>query len=111
MASRFFARARSALPAFALALGFLAAGAAPAPAQDDDPPAADPVPNGNGCAGLIARWQDFSGRENQGGHMDTSVYDQIQNEIDRASHLCEAGQDAQARRAVAESKRRHGYPP
>ena len=109
MASRFPTVALRALPALALGLGLLAA--APALAQDDDPPpdAPNPVPNGNDCAGVIARWQDFSGRESKGGHMDDSVYSQIQNEIDRASHLCEAGQDAQARRAVAESKRRHGY--
>lgn len=94
----------------AVGLGLTLAIVAPALAQDapdEDPP----VPNGNGCAAVVARWQDFSGRENKGGHMDDSVYNQIQNEIDRASHLCEAGQDAQARRAVAESKRRHGYPP
>ena len=39
MASRFLHPARLALPAFALGLGLLAAGAMPALAQDDDPPA------------------------------------------------------------------------
>ena len=94
----------------ALGLGLAFSAAAPAPAQTDpDEAAPSPVPNGNHCASAIARWQDFSARENQGGHMDLSVFNQIQNEIDRASGLCQAGQDAQARRAVAESKRKHGY--
>ena len=94
-----------------LTLGPLAA-ASPALSQDvspDDAPSAR-APEGDDCAGVIARWQDFAGRENRGGHMDTSVYSQIQGETDRADRLCQAGQDAQARRLVAESKRRHGYP-
>lgn len=91
----------------ALGLGLALAAAAPASAQTDPDEAA---PQGDGCAAVIARWQDFSGRESQGGHMDDSVHTQIQAEIDRASRLCGAGQDAQARRAVAESKRKHGYP-
>lgn len=95
-----------------LGAGLAFAAVAPALAQfgapgDEDAPS--PVPDGNGCAAVIARWQEFSGRESQGGHMDESVYNQIQNDIDRASHLCEAGQDAQARKLVVESKRKHGY--
>ena len=95
-----------------LGLGLTFAAISPAFAQDAPPPdeaAASPVPDGNGCAGAIARWQGMAGRENDGGHMDLSVFDQIQNEIDRASHVCQAGQDAQARRLVVESMRRHGY--
>ena len=95
-----------------LGAGLAVAALSPAFAQfgtPDDEAAPSPVPDGNGCAAVIARWQEFSGRESQGGHMDEAVYSQIQNDIDRASHLCEAGQDAQARRLVTESKRRHGY--
>ena len=94
------------------ALGLLLGlGAATTVAAQDDPDggAPSPLPSGNGCAAVVASWQEFSGEESRGGHMDESVYNQIQNEIDRASHLCEAGQDAQARRAVTESKRKHGY--
>lgn len=68
------------------------------------------LPDGNGCAGEIARWQAAQGNDHAGGNMSLDVYNQIQNEIDRASALCEAGQDAQAHRLVAESRRRHGYP-
>ena len=74
------------------------------------PPAlAQAAPDDDGCAGVIARWREFSARENDGGHMDQPVFDQIQADIDRASRLCEAGQDAQARRLVTGSRRRHGY--
>ena len=93
------------------ALGFCIALAASttAVAQDDPDGDAPSLPSGNGCAAVVARWQAFSGEESRGGHMDDSVYNQIKTEIDRASQLCEAGQDAQARRAVTESKRKHGY--
>lgn len=84
----------------ALTTALLAAalGTAPARAQQD-----------GDCAAAVDSWQDFAARENQGGHMDTSVFEKIQAEIGRASALCQAGQDAQARRAVEESRRRHGY--
>ena len=45
-----------------------------------------------------------------GGNVGLKVYNQIQNEIDRAAALCAAGQDAAARKLVAASKARHGYP-
>ena len=94
----------------ALGLCLVLAAATSAVAQDDpDAGAPSPLPSGNGCAAVVARWQAFAGEESRGGHMDDSVYNQIQAEIDRASHLCEAGQDTQARRAVTESKRKHGY--
>lgn len=86
---------RLALTAALLAAAF---GLAPARAQDE-----------GGCAGAIDRWQDFATRENQGGHMDTSVFEKIQAEIGRAGALCQAGEDAQARRQIAESRHRHGY--
>ncbi len=69
------------------------------------------LPDGRGCAGEIARWQAVQGNDYAGGNVSLKVYNQIQNEIDRASTLCEAGQDAQARKLVVESRRRHGYPP
>ena len=68
-----------------------------------------PGPEDSGCAGVVERWQTFAAQENQGGHMDPPVFEKIQAEIDRASDLCRSGQDAQARKAIAESMRRHGY--
>ena len=68
------------------------------------------LPDGNGCAGAIARWQAEQGNDYASGNVSLQVYNQIQNEIARAGAACEAGQDAQARRMVADSRRRHGYP-
>lgn len=67
------------------------------------------APGDGGCASAIERWQAFAEQENQGGHMDTTVFDKIQAEIARANDLCQAGQDEQARRAVDASRHRHGY--
>ena len=69
------------------------------------------LPEGTGCAGDIDRWQAVQGNDYAGGNVSPTVYRQIQGEIDRAAAACAAGQEAQARRMVAESKRRHGYPP
>lgn len=69
------------------------------------------MPDGAGCSGEVARWRAVQGNDYAGGNVSLKVYGQIQAEIDRAAAACEAGQDAQARRMVADSKRRHGYPP
>ncbi len=91
----------------------------PATAQDAPPrgyavqshtPEGFKLPDGNGCAGDISRWQAVQANDYAGGNVSLKVYNQIQEEIARAATLCEAGQDAQARRLVGESKRRHGYP-
>ena len=92
---------------------------APAPAQTATPqgyatqrytPPGFALPDGNGCAGAIARWQAEQGNDYASGNVSLQVYNQIQNEIDRAAAACQAGQDAQARKMVADSRRRHGYP-
>ncbi len=44
------------------------------------------------------------------GHVAQSVYNQIKRDTDAASHVCEAGRDAEAKSMVAASQRRHGYP-
>lgn len=63
----------------------------------------------NSCAGVIERWQDFATQEDQGGHMDAPVFEKIQAEINHANDLCQSGQDAGARKAIEQSRRRHGY--
>ena len=68
------------------------------------------LPDGNGCAGDLARWQAVQANDYAGGNVSLKVYNQIQNEIDRAAAVCAAGQDAAARKLVAASKARHGYP-
>ena len=66
-------------------------------------------PPDDSCASVIDRWQDFADRENQGGHMDPSVFEKIQSEIGRATELCQSGHEAQAAKAIEQSRRRHGY--
>lgn len=66
-------------------------------------------PPDDSCASVIDRWQDFADRENRGGHMDPPVFEKIQNEIGRATELCQSGHEAQAVKAIDQSRRRHGY--
>ncbi len=104
--------------ASALAL-LLAIGLAQAQSQDATPrgyavqpftPKSFKLPDGSGCAGDLARWQAVQANDYGGGNVGLKVYNQIQNEIDQAAALCAAGQDAAARKLVAASKARHGYP-
>lgn len=68
------------------------------------------MPEGSGCAGDIARWQAIQGNDYSGGNIGLKVYNQIQNEIAQAVTLCQEGKDAQARKLIAASRSRHGYP-
>ena len=105
---------------WASALGLLAVGGrAQAQSQDAAPrgyaiqpftPKGFKLPDGNGCAGDVARWQAVQANDYAGGNVGLKVYNEIQNEIDRAAALCAAGQDAAARKLIAASKSRHGYP-
>ncbi len=61
------------------------------------------------CASAVEGWQEFATQENQGGHMDPPVFQTIQAEINHASDLCQSGHDAEARKTIEQSKRRHGY--
>ena len=44
------------------------------------------------------------------GHVNKSVYAQINGEIEGARAACSAGRDGEANGLLAASKRRHGYP-
>ena len=68
------------------------------------------LPEGSGCAGDIARWKAIQSNDYASGNVNLKVYNQIQNEIDRASAVCQEGRDAEARKLVAASRARHGYP-
>ena len=68
------------------------------------------LPDGSGCAGDLARWQAVQANDYAGGNVGLKVYNQIQNEIDRAAAFCQAGPNARAPKTVADSRRRHGYP-
>ena len=68
------------------------------------------LPEGAGCSGDIARWQAVQANDYASGNVNLRVYNQIQNEIARAAEACSAGRDGEARKLVASSKSRHGYP-
>ena len=88
----------------AIAAALIASLAATVPAE-----AQATSPTDDGCASTIDQWQDFAARENRGGHMDPSVFEKIQGEIGRATELCQSGHEAQAVKAIDQSRRRHGY--
>lgn len=68
------------------------------------------LPEGAGCSGDIARWQAVQANDYASGNVNLRVYNQIQNEIARAAQACSARHDGEARRLIASSKARHGYP-
>ncbi|MCC3245910.1 hypothetical protein LG047_11295 [Methylocystis sp. WRRC1] len=75
------------------------------------PSAADfQSPEGSGCAGAISRYRSVIENDHSMGHVNQSVYNQIQGEISEASSACSGGQDAKALSLVRASKSRHGYP-
>ena len=99
----------------ASALG--ACNSAPPPAESVSPPggpaAAAPslkLPEGAGCSASIARYRAIQDNDLSMGHVDKSVYNQIQSEIADAERACAAGADAKAQSLIRASKSRHGYP-
>ncbi len=68
------------------------------------------LPEGAGCSGDVARWQAVQANDYASGNVNLKIYNQIQNEIARAAEVCAAGRDGEARKLVASSKARHGYP-
>ena len=90
---------------------------APQPAAVAPPPDAPGVlhgsaalPEGAGCEAAIARYRAVIDNDRAMGHVNASVYDQIQGELGGAQSACSSGQDARATALVRASKARHGYP-
>lgn len=73
-------------------------------------PAAQQLPEGAGCSASIARYRSVMENDLSMGHVNQSVYGQIQGEISEAAAACAAGQDAKALSLVRASRARHGYP-
>lgn len=73
-------------------------------------PASFRLPEGQGCAGDIARFRAVQENDLQTGHVNKSVYDRIRGEVDQAAGMCAGGDDAGARASLAATKRRFGYP-
>lgn len=68
------------------------------------------LPGGSGCEGDVARFRAVMDNDYQTGNVKLSVYRQISEEIDRADHLCAAGNGAQASASIRATKSRFGYP-
>lgn len=68
------------------------------------------MPDGEGCAGDVARWRAVQDNDYASGNIGLKIYHQIAGEIERADVACRAGRDAEASRLVHDSRRRHGYP-
>lgn len=100
-------------PILATLLSCLAAGcnsaAPPAPVAISAPPSVK-LPEGASCSAAIARYRAIQDNDRSMGHVNQSVYDQIQTEIRAAENACAAGQDGQALALIRVSKARHGYP-
>lgn len=67
-------------------------------------------PAGSGCGAALARYRAVIENDLKMGHVNQSVYGQIQGEIGEAETACAAGQDSRAVSLVRASKSRHGYP-
>jgi hypothetical protein len=87
-----------------------AAAPQPAPARTAYTPPDFQMPSGSGCANDIGRWKAVQENDYRMGQVNDNVYAEIQGEISAAQAACQSGKDAEARRMVADSKRRHGYP-
>jgi hypothetical protein len=68
------------------------------------------LPAGAGCTDQISRYRSVMENDRSMGHVNTSVYSQIEGEIAEAATACAAGQDAKAASLIRASKSRHGYP-
>lgn len=73
-------------------------------------PSSFQMPEGAGCSGAVSRYKAVIENDLSMGHVNQSVYGQIQGEISEAAAACSAGQDAKAISLVRASKARHGYP-
>ncbi|MBG0809565.1 hypothetical protein IY145_09260 [Methylosinus sp. H3A] len=83
---------------------------AEAPSTRNTTPAGFNLPEGSGCAGVIARYRAVMDNDLAMGHVNQGVYATIEGEIGAAAAACSAGRDAQAVALVRASKARHGYP-
>ncbi|WP_330083437.1 hypothetical protein [Methylocystis iwaonis] len=80
------------------------------PPQQSAAPSSFQMPEGAGCSGAVSRYKAVIENDLSMGHVNQSVYGQIQGEISEAAAACSSGQDAKAISLVRASKARHGYP-
>ena len=67
------------------------------------------APGGAGCKVEIDRYRGIMDNDRQMGHVNTSVYNRVAKEIDRAEAVCGGGQDARAVAMIEATKSRYGY--
>jgi hypothetical protein len=82
---------------------------APAPASTGVTPSAFHMPEGSGCKGEIDRYRAVMSNDLSMGHVNQSVYNQVDRELGQAEAACAGGRDAEATRLVRATKARHGY--
>ncbi len=66
------------------------------------------TPGTRSCWSVIEHWRGSAAGEKAAGRMGLSAYNAVENEIDRATALCQSGRDAQAKAMIAGSRHRHG---
>jgi hypothetical protein len=86
-----------------------ASGPAPVPGSTNVTPSSFRMPEESGCRGEIARYQAVMSNDLAMGHVNQSVYNQVDRELKPAEAACAAGRDAEAQRMVHAAKARHGY--
>jgi hypothetical protein len=68
------------------------------------------MPQGDGCAAVIGRYDAVLKADWESGNVAERVYNQIQKELEPVRSACTGGRDGEARAMVAANKARHGYP-
>lgn len=82
---------------------------ASAPAGSGLTPSGFRMPEGTGCKGEIDRYRAVMSNDLAMGHVNQSVYKQVERELGPAEAACAGGRDAEAVRIVHATKTRHGY--
>ncbi|MGO4524349.1 hypothetical protein AB4097_05725 [Microvirga sp. 2MCAF35] len=82
---------------------------APPPAGTSITPSGFRMPEGAGCRGEIDRYRAVMSNDLAMGHVNQSVYNQVERELGPADAACAGGRDAEAVRIVDATKSRHGY--
>lgn len=85
------------------------ASTSPAPASTSVTPSSFSMPVGSGCQGEVARYRAVMSNDLAMGHVNQSVYNRVDRDIDQAEAACTAGRDADAVRMINAIKARHGY--
>ena len=61
------------------------------------------------CSGAISEFETITASDAETGNLNKGVYRQIVSELGPVKAHCSAGRDAEATRALATIKSRHGY--